>query len=263
MTIRIDWQDSVATISFDRPQALNALGPELITGAAQALRRTLADERARAIVITGVGRAFSAGGDVAWFDELQRRGPDAALEEIPRFMQTMGNPFVEMIAGARVPIVAAVNGPCVGGAVGVALAADVVIAARSAYFLLPQVPSLGVVPDLGASWAVPRVAGRARALGMALLGDRIDAEQAERWGLIWKCVDDAALLSDAAAIAARLAHAPSEAIVATRRLIDAAPGTTLADQLAQERECQRERVGSPFFREACARFVAASKARKG
>jgi 2-(1,2-epoxy-1,2-dihydrophenyl)acetyl-CoA isomerase len=140
--------------------------------------------------------------------------------------------------------------------VGVALAADVVIAARSAYFLVPQVPQLGAVPDLGATWFLARLLGRSRALGIALMGDRIGAAQAEQWGLIWRCVEDAELVDTAQAIAMRLASASAPAVRDTRRLIDEAPANTLARQLDEERAAQRVHVGADFFNAACVRFLA-------
>src|SRR6478609_1892572 len=181
--VRTTLQDGVATLTLDRPHALNALSLALITDLAAALRSSAGHEGTRAIVLTGAGRAFSAGGDIGWFGEALAGGREHAQSEIAGYMESEGNPLTLAIAGCRVPVVCAVNGPCVGGAVGIALAADVVIAARSAYFLVPQVPQLGAVPDLGATWMLSRLLGRSRALGIALLGERIDAAQAEQWGL--------------------------------------------------------------------------------
>jgi 2-(1,2-epoxy-1,2-dihydrophenyl)acetyl-CoA isomerase len=252
-------RDGVATITLDRPQALNALGAGLMAALLAALRACTADDRTRAIVLTGAGRAFSAGGDIDWFGEVLAGGPAHARAEIGRNMLEVGNPITQAIAECRVPVIAAINGPCVGGAVGIALAADMVLAARSAYFLVPQVPQLGAVPDLGATWSLPRLLGRGRALGMALLGERITAEQAEQWGLIWRCVDDADLLEHADALARRLGSAPAAAVRDTRRLIDAAPANTLAEQLRAECEAQCEHVASEFFHGACALFLARAK----
>ncbi|WP_213958219.1 MULTISPECIES: enoyl-CoA hydratase/isomerase family protein [unclassified Variovorax] len=249
-------QDGVATLTLDRPQALNALSPELIIDLAAALRASAEDEATRAIVLTGTGRAFSAGGDIGWFGEVLAGGREHAQSEIAGYMEREGNPLTLAIAGCRVPVVCAVNGPCVGGAVGIALAADIVIAARSAYFLVPQVPQLGAVPDLGATWMLSRLLGRSRALGIALLGDRIEAAQAEQWGLIWRCVDDTALAEQAQAVAQRLGSASAAAVRDTRRLIDDAPSHTLARQLDAERDAQRAHVGADFFHAACTRFLA-------
>ncbi|MCY1165970.1 MAG: enoyl-CoA hydratase/isomerase family protein [Pseudomonadota bacterium] len=254
--VRYLLRDGVATLTLDRPQALNALGQKLMEDFLAALQACTADEHTRAIVLTGAGRAFSAGGDIGWFGELLAGGPAHAQAEIGRFMEDAGNQITQAIAGCPVPVVAAINGPCVGGAVGIALAADVVLAARSAYFLVPQVPQLGIVPDLGATWVLSRLLGRSRALGMALLGERIDAAQAEQWGLIWRCVADADLAEQAQALALRLGSTSAAAVRDTRCLIDAAPGNTLQQQLADERTAQRRHVAGDFFNQACARFLA-------
>ena len=130
------------------------------------------------------------------------------------------------------------------------------LCARSAYFLVPQVTQLGVVPDLGISWGIAHALGRPRALGMALLGDRISGEQAESWGLAWRCLDDAALMPQALAIARKLAALPTEAVVECRRLVDDAGQVSMRQSLAAERVAQRGLVRSTFFRDACARFAA-------
>ena len=259
--VRSALQDGVATLTLDRPDALNALGPALLIELAAALRASTADSRTRAVVLTGAGRAFSAGGDIGWFGEVLAGGAAHAQAEIGRFMEDVGNPLTRAIAECPVPVVAAVNGPCVGGAVGIALAADIVLAARSAYFLVPQVPQLGAVPDLGATWMLSRLLGRSRALGIALLGERIDATQAEQWGLIWRCTADAELQVQAQALAQRLGQASPAALRDTRRLIDAAPATTLEQQLADERTAQRQHVAGAFFNDACARFLARAGSR--
>ncbi|CAN5242873.1 2-(1,2-epoxy-1,2-dihydrophenyl)acetyl-CoA isomerase PaaG [soil metagenome] len=251
--------DGVATLTLDKPDALNALGPALLHALVAALRASTDDDRTRAIVLTGAGRAFSAGGDIGWFGDVLAGGPAHAQAEIGRFIEDADNPLTQAIAECPVPVVSAVNGPCVGGAVGIALTADVVLAARSAYILVPQVPQLGAVPDLGVTWVLPRLLGRSRALGMALLGERIDAAQAEQWGLIWRCVDDADLLEQAQVLARRLGSASATAVCDTRRLIDAASTSTLTQQLSDERAAQSEHMSSEFFTTACARFLARAR----
>ncbi|ATA53660.1 enoyl-CoA hydratase [Variovorax boronicumulans] len=258
--VRREVHEGIATLTLDRPDALNALAPPLLEALLAALRDSAADNRVRAIVLTGAGRAFSGGGDIGYFGDVLAGGPAHAQEEIGRGMQEVGNPITQAIADCAVPVVAAVNGPCVGAGVGIALAADVVLAARSAYFLVPQVPQLGAVPDLGATWSLPRLLGRSRALGMALLGERIDAAKAEQWGLVWRCVDDAVLLEEAHAIARRLGAASAAALRDTRQLIDAASDNTLAQQLSDECAAQRRHVAGEFFNDACTRFLARAKA---
>lgn len=258
-SVRSAMQGGVVTLTLDRPEALNALGPDLLHELVAALRASTSDDRTDAIVLTGAGRAFSAGGDIGWFGEVLAGGPAHAQAEIGRCMEDAGNLLTQAIAECPVSVIAAVNGPCVGGAVGIALAADIVLAAKSAYFLVPQVPQLGAVPDLGATWLLPRLLGRSRALGLALLGERIDAAEAEHWGLIWRCVDDADLPEQAQAIARRLGAASAAAVRDTRRLMDAASMNTLAQQLSDERAAQRRHAAGEFFNNACARFLARAR----
>jgi len=152
-------------------------------------------------------------------------------------------------------VVCAVNGVAAGGGVGLALAADVVVAARSAYFYLPFVPALGAVPDMGASWALPRAVGRARALGLALLGDKLDAPRAADWGLVWACVDDGALMEEAWTLATRLAAMPAHAVAEARALFAASERNNLAQQLALERERQAQLIDGEAFAEGMRAFI--------
>lgn len=255
-TVQCTLSDGVATVTLNRPETLNALGPEMMAAILAQIRECVADDRTRAIVLAGAGRAFSGGGDIGWFGNVLAGGPAHASAAIGTAMQEVGNPLVRAIAECPLPVVSAVNGPCAGGAIGLALAADVVLAARSAYFLIPQVSVLGVVPDLGATWVLPRLLGRSRARGMALLGERIDATQAEQWGLIWRCVDDADLAEQAQALAQRLGRLSTAAVRDTRRLLDAASSNDLARQLDEERIAQVVHAGTEAFNAACTRFLA-------
>lgn len=250
-------QDDVATITLNQPESLNAIGPEMLEALMAALRACAAGP-ARALVLTGAGRAFSPGADVKWFGAQAAGGTAHAQSAISRF-QADGSALTQAIAEFPLPVVAAVNGPCAGAGAAVALAADVVLAARSAYFLIPQVSQLCIVPDLGATWILPRLVGRGRALAACVLGERIDAARAEQWGLIWRCVDDADLPEQAAAAARRLASGSAAAVRDTRRLIDAAFATPLEGQLNAEVELQRSHLGADFFREACGRFLTRGK----
>lgn len=234
--VHTEIHDGVATITLQRPHRLNALTWETMAD----IRATIigltdhgaAGDEVRALVITGAGRSFCAGLDLI---DLAESGDIAA--EVEREMVASLTPMCRAIAEAPVPVVAAVNGPCAGGGLGLALLADITIAAESSYFLVPQVSSLGVLPDAGATWVLPRLVGRARALGMSLTGDRIDATQAERWGLIWRCVPDGELLTQAHDIATELGRR-SDAVVATRALFDGAMSAGLPEQLGAETQAQ-------------------------
>lgn len=257
--VEIEWAGEVAVLRLNRPNNLNALDPDMFRALRGALQELTQGGRARALVLTGTGRAFSAGGNVQWFGARIAEGPGGVTQSIPEFLERDGCPVTQAMVDSPIPVLCAVNGPCAGGAVGMALAADIVLAARSAYFVLPQAPALGIVPDLGATWALARVAGRARAMALALSGERLPAEQAEQWGVIWRCVEDAELLAQAIVLAGRLAAMPDKVARDTRRLLDEALAVPLRTQLASECRAQRELLQSEFFTQACARFAQRSR----
>ena len=249
-------QENIFTITLDRPEALNALTGALARAILAAVHEAYSTG-ARAIVLTGNGRAFCAGADLVSASPAISNGTIA--ESIDCDMCEATNPLIEAISSSPIPVICAVNGACVGGGVGLALACDIVLAARKAYFLIPQVATLGIIPDLGATWKLPRSIGRARALGIQLLGERISAERAEAWGLIWQCVDDESLLGETMRIAHQLAAMPGAAIQATRRLNDTAQSSTLFQQLEEERQLQVQCARSESFAIAVSRFAAAAR----
>lgn len=239
----------VATLTLSRPDRLNALSPRMVEElllALEAVRRA----GPRVLVLTGAGRAFCAGADLVdqRFD-LERPG-----EHIGAMMKERYNPMVEALATLPCPTIAAVNGVAAGGGASLALLADLVVAARSATFVQVFGPQLGLVPDLGSTWTVPRLVGRARALGLMLLGDRLDAATAAQWGLIWAMVEDDQLQPTVAALAARLAAGPTPALAEIRRLVDASPGHALAEQLELEREVQVRLGDRPELQEGVRAF---------
>lgn len=238
----------IATLTLDDDARLNAMSPALLRGLLAALARVHDGRSIRLLVLRGQGRAFCAGADLAAIGD-DVRGVGATIQDD-------GNRVIAALRALPVPTLAAVNGAAAGGGVGLALACDVVLAARSAYFYMPFVPALGLVPDLGSAWFMQSMVGRARSLGSSLLGNRISAEQAMQWGLIWACVDDAALDDEVARIAARLAALPPQAAVEARALHDAARTSTLAEQLSDERERQRTLVEGGAFAEGVRAFLA-------
>jgi 2-(1,2-epoxy-1,2-dihydrophenyl)acetyl-CoA isomerase len=250
----LEVQDGIARLSLSRPKVLNALNVELLTEAVACLTELRQRDDVGAVVITGEGRGFSAGADLSLAG--QQLGTDASIaQQVFYYMDNYAHPLIEAILTFPRPVVTAVNGPAVGGGAGIALAADIVLAARSAYFMIVQPARLGLVPDLGATWLLQRLVGRARALGVSLLGERISADQAEQWGMIWKCVDDETLLSQATAVASRLAQIPRLTLQATRELTDAATRLEPLEQLKRERDRQLELCGSAFFGAAVTAFV--------
>jgi 2-(1,2-epoxy-1,2-dihydrophenyl)acetyl-CoA isomerase len=236
-TILLSQESGIATLTLNRPQNLNSLNKQLIDDIRAALKQLAQDDTVRVLMMTGSGRGFCAGADLAdggFADGVKRsRG-----EGIRHSMEIAYNPLVRDLSHFPKPIVVAVNGVAAGGGVGLALSGDIVIAAKSAYFVQVFGPRLGLVPDMGCTWFLPQLLGRARARGLALLGDRLPAEKAADWGLIWSSVDDAKLLDEAKAISARLAAGPTKAFARIKDVMDVAPFNTLEEQLELERRVQ-------------------------
>ncbi len=246
--VRYGVSENVARIAVDRPAKLNAYRNRTADELRAALLEAEADATVRAVLLTGEGRAFGAGYDLSSI----RPDETPALEEV---LERHFNPLVGAMRASRLPIVVAVNGPCAGAAVGIALAADIVVAARSAYFYEPFV-GIALVPDAGNTLFLSRILGRVRASGMMLLGDRIGAERALQWGLVWDVVDDGDLLATATAICARLASLDPDAAAATKRLIGSAADFGAAEQLGLERDLQGELGRAPAMKARIAEFFA-------
>ncbi|APW40278.1 enoyl-CoA hydratase [Rhodoferax koreense] len=241
----------VAVLTLNVPARMNPLTAEIQDALRARCLQMQADGHVRALVLTGAGRAFCTGAD------LDGMGPDPARslgERVGDLMETRGNRIIEDLRALPFPVVSAVNGAAVGAGVGLALAADVVLAARSAYFLLPFMPRLGIVPDLGTSWFLERLVGRARAVGLSLLGDRLPAERAAQWGLVWACVEDAALKQEALALAHRLAPLPTHAAQEIRAVYESAGSQPLLAQMRYEAGRQRELLDGPAFAEGVRAF---------
>jgi 2-(1,2-epoxy-1,2-dihydrophenyl)acetyl-CoA isomerase len=254
-TVRLEFRDRVAELTLERPEKLNAIDAALSRDLLAAFAE-IERSPARAIVLTGAGRGFSSGADLtAGTFPAHLAGPPLG-DAVATSMEAIFNPLMRAMRRLPVPIVAAVNGVAAGGGAALALAADIVIAARSASFVFVFGPKLGIVPDLGSTWLLPRLVGRARALGLALFGDPLPAETAAEWGLIWRCVADTELKAEAAAAADRLAAMPIDALVATREAMDGAPARRFEEQLDVERECQRQLAAAPDFAAGIADFAA-------
>jgi 2-(1,2-epoxy-1,2-dihydrophenyl)acetyl-CoA isomerase len=236
---------AVATLSIARPDKLNALSGQTVDELRAAVEET-GRSGARCLLLTGEGRGFSSGADLASGGGL----PDDAGAALEKHF----NPLVEALFALDIPVVAAVNGPCAGAGCSLALAADIVIAGRSAYFLQAFV-NIGLIPDAGATWLLPRLAGRARALEMMMLGERIPAERALEWGMISRVVEDEHLASEAVALATQLAQGPTRALGLIRKLARNAQDVPLTDALAAERIAQREAGGTEDFRNAVVAFL--------
>lgn len=252
--VKYERNGAIAIITLDNPTRLNPLSHRLQSSLRELLARVREDREIRALVLTASGKAFCVGADLGDIGPAEPASPSIG-ERVSDTMRQVSNRLILDLRSLPVPILAAINGATAGAGVGIALAADVVLAARSAYFYLPFMAKLGIVPDLGTSWFCERLLGRGRATALTLLGDRLPAEQAERWGLVWACVDDTALQSEALAVARRLAELPSYAALEIRRVYDAAGRNALEDQLHYEAERQRVLIDRPEFTEGVRAFI--------
>jgi len=245
-TIRYALDDAVATITLHRPDKLNAFTEEMHGELADALGR-LAGDGARALLITGAGRGFCAGQDLG-----QRRGDETP--DLGDTLERLYNPLIRRLRALELPVIAAVNGAAAGAGMSLALACDLALAARSASFL-QAFARVGLVPDSGSTWLLPRLVGPQRARALALLAEKLTAEEAASWGLVWKVVDDDELMPAATALARRLAAAPTRALARIKRALDAAWENGLDAQLDLERDLQRELGRSADYREGVAAFL--------
>ena len=241
--ISLDERDGVATLTLNRPQALNALHVGMLTEIIGALDHVRDAGTARVLLMTGAGRAFSSGADLS-------AGPSS---DLGAKVEGYYNPIVERLFALPIPFITAVNGPAVGAGCAFALAGDIVIAARSAYFLQAFV-NIGLVPDVGSNWLLPRLIGRARAQAMMMLGERVSAEQAEAWGMLYRVVDDAALETEAGALASRLATGPTRTYALIRQGMRFALDHSLSETLKTERVNQMLAGRTEDFAEGVAAF---------
>ena len=230
-TIRVESEGGVTTIILDRPDRLNACPPQMAEEVFAAVRDL---GEARAVLIRGEGRAFCSGADLAASAEPAMTGGDRAYSSLSHSY----NPMIQAVASLPVPVVAMVQGPAAGVGCSLALAADFVIAGKSGYFLQAFV-NIGLVPDGGASWMLPRLVGTAQATRMMMLGEKISAEEAERIGLIYKCVEDDALAEEAMALVRRLAGGPTVALGLMKRNLRGGLQADLGSTLAAEADAQR------------------------
>jgi len=241
-------EGQVRVITLNRPAALNSFTAEM-HGLLLAALNAAADDRAvRAVLVTGSGRGFCAGQDLGDPAMVGKVDVGAVIERFYR-------PLATRVRTMPVPVIAAVNGVAAGAGANFALCCDMVVAARSASFI-QAFSKIGLVPDCGGTWLLPRLVGRARALGLAMTADKLPAEEAVRIGLIWQCVDDAALSDTAMALARRLAAMPVKALAETRRIIDAAMPLDFATAITLEADTQRELGRQGDFAEGVAAFFA-------
>ena len=252
-TILFERREQVAHVTLNRPDKLNALNLQMIEDLRAAAAAIDGDPAIRAVLLTGAGRAFSSGADLMGDDLLQDPNRGAG-EDIGRRLRDHFNPMVTAWHDLRVPLVVAVNGVAAGAGMSLALIGDIVMAARTATFLQLFAPKLGLMPDLGSTFFLPRLVGTARAKGMTMLGDALSAADAERWGLIWASIEDEALPQQATAVAGRLAAGPTEAYRRIKAVFNQQPSCTLPEQLAVEAVLQAELGDTQDFAEGVLAF---------
>jgi 2-(1,2-epoxy-1,2-dihydrophenyl)acetyl-CoA isomerase len=253
-TILVDLRPDYRVITLNRPDKLNAVNDAMHQALRKALGDAEADESCRALLLTGAGRGFCTGQDLS--DRLAKSGESVVLGGA---QETFYNPLVRKLRSLPFPVVAAVNGVAAGAGANIALACDIVLAGRSANFI-QSFARVGLVPDSGGTWILPRLVGSARAKGLALLAEPLSAEKAEQWGLIWKCVDDAALASEAQKLCEHFATAPTQGLALIKRALNASVGNSLDAQLDLERDLQKVASLTPDYAEGVRAFIEKRKA---
>ena len=249
-SILVSRDAGVLSVTLNRPDKLNAFNPEMHKLLRDALEQARDDAEVRVVLLTGAGRGFCAGQDLSERDV----SPDAAPIDLSVSLGSNYNPLVRRLRALPKPVLCAVNGVAAGAGANIALACDIVLAARSASFV-QSFSQLGLVPDSGGTYFLPRLVGSARAMGLALLSTRLSAEEAEHWGLIWKAVDDQRLMEEAAQVAGALAAGPTKGYGLIKKAMHASAGNSLDSQLDLERDLQREAGFSEDYREGVAAFM--------
>jgi 2-(1,2-epoxy-1,2-dihydrophenyl)acetyl-CoA isomerase len=248
--ILFEVNQGIARLTLNRPDKLNSFTAAMHEEIRAALEQIKADRSMRVLVLTGAGRAFCAGQDLA--DESVAPGNEAV--DLGASIDKYYGPLVLALRALPIPVICAVNGVAAGAGANLPLACDIVLAARSASFI-EAFCKLGLIPDTGGTYFLPRALGTARAMGLALLGDRLSAEQAANWGLIWKCVDDDQLAAETEALARHFAQAPTTGLARTKQALYASATNTLPQQLDLERDLMRELGMTHDYREGVAAFT--------
>ncbi|WP_374581504.1 2-(1,2-epoxy-1,2-dihydrophenyl)acetyl-CoA isomerase PaaG [Pseudoduganella sp.] len=248
--IKFHITEGIATLTLNRPDKLNSFTQAMHLEVREALQQLRADKSVRVLVLTGAGRGFCAGQDLG----DRAVAPGGAAVDLGESVEKFYAPLVLALRELPMPVICAVNGVAAGAGANLALACDIVLAAKSASFI-EAFCKLGLIPDTGGTWHLPRLIGHARATGLAMLGEKLSAERAEQWGLIWKAVPDEELMNEAMAMAKHFASAPTKGLAFTKRALQASYGNTLADQLKLEGEMMRELGYSHDYREGVDAFI--------
>lgn len=249
-TIEYSVEGGVATIALNRPESLNSFNEQMHAEVREAMQRVKDDPAVRCLLLTGKGRGFCAGQDLGDRAVSGGEGPPDLGESVEKNY----NPLIRSIMNLPKPVVCAVNGVAAGAGASIALACDIVLAAKSASFIM-SFCRIGLVPDSGGTWNLPRAVGVPRARGLAMLGDKLPAEKAEAWGLIWQCVEDNDLMGEANKLAAHLAGQPTRGLGRIKQLLNASTARTLDEELEAEREAMQELGRSADYAEGVAAFM--------
>ena len=249
-TIEFRIDAGVAYLMLNRPDKLNSFNAQMHEDLRQAMRQAAADDAVRCLLLSGNGRGFCAGQDLS----ERNVAPDADVPDLGESLEKRYNPLIRSLASLEKPVVCAVNGVAAGAGANIALNCDIVLAAESAKFI-QSFCNIGLVPDSGGTWVLPRLVGRARAMGLALLGERLSARDAENWGLIWKCLPDDELMAEAERLARLLATRPTRGLGLIKRAMLASSGNSLDAQLDLERDLQRLAGRSDDYREGVDAFL--------
>lgn len=249
-TVLATLKNGVLTLTLNRPEKLNSFDTDMHLAFRQELERAHTDSEVRAVLLTGAGRAFSAGQDLGDSDPRQM----TEKPDLGETIETYYNPSLRLIRSLEKPVICAVNGVAAGAGANIALACDIVFAAKSAKFI-QAFSKIGLIPDAGGSWSLTRILGEPRAKALTMTAEPLSAEKAEDWGLIWKAVDDDKLMAEATALAQKLAAGATRGIGLTKRLIQAAATNDLSAHLDMERDCQREAGRTDDYAEGVTAFL--------
>lgn len=249
-TITLSIEAGVALLILNRPDQLNSFNSQMHADVRQALKQVRQDSEVRVLLLTGEGRGFCAGQDLG----DRKVAPGAEAPDLGQSIEQFYNPLIRTIRDLPMPVICAVNGVAAGAGVNIALACDLVIAARSASFI-QAFCKLGLIPDCGGTWTLPRLIGMARAKSLMLLGDKLSAEKAEQWGMIHRCTDDADLRDEALALSRHLATQPTYGFALIKRGLNASMSNNFDDQLELERDLQRLGGRSEDYKEGVAAFM--------
>ncbi len=249
-TVLFEVKGGVAKLVLNRPDKLNSFNATMHSDIRDCMKRVERDDEIRCLLITGSGRGFCAGQDLGDRDV----SPDAEMPDLGQSIEKNYNPLLRRIKALEKPVICAVNGVAAGAGANIALACDIVLAARSASFI-QSFSKIGLVPDSGGTWSLPRLVGHARAMALSMLGDKLSAEQAADWGMIWLCLDDDALLTEAEKLAAHLATQPTRGLGYIKRAINTSSTNGFEQQLDLERDLQRLAGRTHDYREGVTAFM--------